>query len=223
MERTENNGVEYLNFTGLDQRMAYRFPGPAGLQSAGNNNVQQAIRAVAKLDDATMAAKRDPRLSPAGRVEQVAPQRKRRRRRSPPRQRAWAARSTASTPRGRRSTRPRRSIPTDAVGAQVDAEIRARWGGLPDVQTAAIRADVAAGRNDRALLALARDPLPSQEREWALALWAERVERRHGERVAALDAAAADAEWALSALAALKNVLDRSAAYGIGLEQGATA
>ena len=41
-------------------------------------------------------------------------------------------------------------------------------------------------------------------------------------RVAALDAAAEDVEWALSTLAALKGVLDKSLAYGIGLEQGAT-
>jgi hypothetical protein len=198
MERMENKGVEYLNFTGLNQRMAYRFPGPSGPQSTASNNVQGAIRKVAALDDATIAALRDPRLSPAGRVERVAPQRTA----------AVQAVADATARLGAEVNRidaaraalyaPPALDPTDAVGAELDAEIRRRYPQVEGAMRNTLRDELAAGKQSRILLALLRDPLPTPDADWTRAVWTDHIDATHGAEVAALDSAAADAEWALS-------------------------
>jgi hypothetical protein len=78
-----------------------------------------------------------------------------------------------------------------------------------------MHSDFAAGRQERILLALARDPFDNPESQFARAVLATRVEKANADTVAARDLDQETADWAASAITGLQSVLARSNAVGI--------
>jgi len=224
MQRSELKGTQRLAFDGLNNQpvTGWRWPPPGGLQSRMNSILQTTVDKVTVLDNATTTVRRNPNLSPSGRVQAVAPHR------------AAAIQATAdalaSVGKERQRIADARAKlfapPTldagDAANAQLDGEIRARVAGLSQNELDGLHAAMGAGKQDRVQTALARDPFDNAEATFARALLAKRVEQKNPDQIAALNVAEEDADWAGSAIEGLKVVLARSDGFGIeGIAQRA--
>lgn len=213
MKRNQLQGqdTETIMFEALGQSFGYRFPQPDGvIDGRMNNIVQTVIQAVGALDDAAHKAHKDAHLSPAGKAQQVQPKR----------EAAMVAIKDAEVRIGGEKLRieaARTKLyavpqlePTDAVGATLDAEIRARTGALEQAQRMELFAGYQQGENERVVLALMRDPFANSVTEIARTLWKERVDKANPTTVRTLASDAENVEWAASAVAALRDILART-------------
>ncbi len=108
--------------------------------------------------------------------------------------------------------------PTDAAGATLDAEIRARTGALEQAQRMELFAGYQKGENERVVLALMRDPFANSVTEIARHMWKARVDQANPKEVRTLDAESENVAWAATAVAGLRDVLARSNA-GVFVER----
>ncbi len=211
MKRINTQDTEAVTFEALGETFGYRFPPPDGvMDSPMNRIVQKVISALGALDDAAHTAHKDTHLSPAGKAQQVQPKRAA----------AMVAIEDAEVRIGGEKLRieaARTKLyavpqlePTDAVGATLDAEIRARTGALEQAQRMDLFAGYQRGENERVVLALMRDPFANAVTEIAREMWKARVDKANPTTVRTLESDAENVEWAASAVAALRDILART-------------
>ena len=211
MKRIQQDRVEILEFEGLKQRVAYAFPPPDGKpDSKMNSNVQMSIHAFGKYDDAIAAARRDRFLSPEGVVARTKSLRDAAVKELANAQHCITMEHTrVSAARSARFAIPRLE-PVDAAGAALDREIRERYNALAPVQREQLLGNLRAGKDERVLHALLRDPFETPIRQVASAVWTERIERENELEVKQLASDSEMAEWAESAIRGLGGALERS-------------
>jgi hypothetical protein len=224
VERIERGRYEELQFPGLGTHTAYGWPPPGdGKQSTLNSVVQGAIRAVGKLDDAAAAAARNVSLSPVGRVEQLKP--------VVADTEGVLNRARDAVLRERNAVASDRSKlfgvpalePTDAAGAALDTEIRARYRGFSQDELPGVLNGQTSDEVARILQALMRDPFRTRDRLFAEAMWSEHVAKTQPDAITALKDRDELVDWAAGALAALTQAIAPAKNFGIGGGTGASA
>ena len=208
MKTQEFNGSKRFEFSNIPGRPihGHRWPPPGGPSGPMHDAVGSTIRAADNLDGVYEALNKDANLSDQGRKQAAQPQTDKLH------QSLEDAKARVAVEHSRIAAETATAYavpeldPTDAAGAILDREIRDRMASLSQLQLDSMNSDMAAGDQQRVLLALIRDPFPnaSSASLFASELWKKGVRANKSNKLDALGDQQDTADWAQSSIVGLE-------------------